>query len=152
MGGRARHGIADEFFTGPIAEEFGWRGYLLGRLARRMRPVLAGLIIGPIWAAWHIPLFYDSVFAHAGSALGFAGWAIAWSAVLSLIVTRARGSVLPSVLGHWSANAAPMIFFALLPALPGERQPGGLPFTLASIAVALVVAWRWRNLRWDPRE
>ncbi|HEX4532602.1 MAG TPA: CPBP family intramembrane glutamic endopeptidase [Rhizomicrobium sp.] len=140
------------FFTGPIAEEFGWRGYLLDRLARHMRPVLAGLLIGPIWIAWHIPLFYDSVFAHVSSALGYSGWVIAWSVVLALIVAKARGSVLPSVLGHWAANAAPGVFFALLPALPGEDQPGGLAFTLASLVVALVAAILWGGARWEPRE
>lgn len=59
------------FFTGPLAEEFGWRGYLLGWLCRRWSPVLAGLIIGPIWALWHVPVFYGSPFFH----IGLRGWA-----------------------------------------------------------------------------
>ena len=138
------------FFAGPIAEEFGWRGYLLGRFCRRWHPALAGLAIGPIWAAWHIPLFYDNVFAHLTSALGFVAWVTAWSVVLALIVARARGSVLPAILGHWAANAAPLMFFALLPALPGESQPGGLAFPVASVAVAIVLAWFWRKMKWNP--
>jgi membrane protease YdiL (CAAX protease family) len=138
------------FFTGPIAEEFGWRGYLLGRLCRHRRPVVAGLLIGPIWAAWHIPLFYDSVFAHVQSAVGYLSWVMAWSVVLALIVARARGGVLPSILGHWFLNALPLIFFALLPGLPGERQPGGVAFPIASVAVATVVAWAWRSVKWQP--
>ena len=138
------------FFTGPIAEEFGWRGYLLGWLCGRHRPVVAGLVIGPIWAAWHIPLFYDSVFAHVPSALGYSVWVTGWSVVLSLIVTRARGSVLPSILGHWFLNALPAIFFALLPTLPGERQPGGIAFSVTSVALAIMLAWWWRNAKWRP--
>jgi len=148
-------GIASlmNFFTGPIAEEFGWRGYLLGWFCRRgWHPALAGLAIGPIWAAWHVPLFYDSVFAHIPSALGYLAWITSWSVVLALIVTRARGSVLPSILGHWTINAAPAIFFALLPAIPGERQPGGLAFSIASVIVACALAWLWRDTRWQPRE
>ena len=134
------------FFTGPIAEEFGWRGYLLGHLRARYSPVVAGLIIGPIWAAWHIPLFYDNLFTHFLPTVGYLSWILAWSVVLALIVDRARGSVLPSIVSHWLLNAVPRISFALLPALPGERQPGGLPFSIASIVVALVVAaWDWRN-------
>jgi membrane protease YdiL (CAAX protease family) len=138
------------FFTGPIAEEFGWRGYLLERLCRHWRPVMAGLVIGPIWAAWHIPLFYDNVVAHVQSALGYLTWVTAWSVVLAVIVTRARGSVLPSILGHWFLNALPPIFFALLPGIPGERQPSGLAFSIASVAVATVVAWPWWNVKWQP--
>ena len=140
------------FFTGPLAEEFGWRGYLLDRLCRRWRPVVAGLIIGPVWAIWHLPIFYDSVFSQVRSALGFLAWIIAWSVVLALIVTRARGSVLPAILGHWFLNALPAIFFALLPALPGEQQPGGLAFPVASVGVAIALAWRWRNEKWQPVE
>jgi uncharacterized protein len=138
------------FFTGPIAEEFGWRGYLLGVFCRRMHPIVAGLLIGPIWAAWHIPLFYDSVFAHLGSAASYTAWTTAWSVVLCLIVARARGSVLPSILGHWMINAAPAIFFALLPALPGERQPGGTAFTVSSVVVAVLLAALWRKTKWRP--
>jgi len=139
------------FLTGPIAEEFGWRGYLLGRLAARYRPLAAGLIIAPVWAAWHVPLFYDSVFADAKSTLLYLTWLTAWSVVLSLIVAKARGSVLPSVLGHWAVNSAPLVFFALLPALPGEKQPGGVAFPLASAAVACAAAWFWRDVRWIDR-
>jgi len=135
------------FFTGPIAEEFGWRGYLLGFLARRWRPITAGLIIAPVWALWHVPIYYDTVFAHARSAFGFLIWIAAWSVVLALIVTRARGSVLPSILGHWSINAQSAIFFALLPALAGEKQPGGTAYSLASVAVAIVVCIAWRRVR-----
>ena len=139
------------FFTGPIAEEFGWRGYLLGRFCRRLHPALAGLAIGPIWAAWHMPLFYDSVFAHVSSTLGYLAWITSWSVVLALIVARARGSVLPSILGHWTIKAASAIFFALLPALPGEKQPGGIAFSIASVAVACAIAWLWRDTKWQPR-
>jgi len=128
------------FFTGPIAEEFGWRGYLLGRFCRRLHPALAGLAIGPIWAAWHMPLFYDSVFAHVSSTLGYLAWITSWSVVLALIVARARGSVLPSILGHWTINAASAIFFALLPALPGEKQPGGIAFSIASLRNRVAMA------------
>jgi membrane protease YdiL (CAAX protease family) len=138
------------WWTGPLAEEFGWRGYLLERLCRRVSPLVAGLIIGPVWAAWHIPLFYDSVFAHLPSALQFLGWVTAWSVVLALLVARAKGSVLVSVLGHWSINAQPGLFFALLPAIAHDTVPGGLAYCLASIAVAVVIAFLWRKTRWQP--
>ena len=137
-------------FTGPLAEEFGWRGYLLNWLCRRWHPIVAGLAIGPIWAAWHIPIFAESVFAHVPSALGFLLWVTAWSVALSLIVARAKGSVLPSVVGHWAINAQPAIFFALFPALAGDRQPGGLAFSVTSVVVAAVIAWLWRRTRWNP--
>ena len=42
---------------GPLEEEFGWRGYLLPRLAGRMGNTWSTLVVGVIWASWHLPLF-----------------------------------------------------------------------------------------------
>lgn len=124
------------FWTGPISEEFGWRGYLSNRLQRHMPPVLAGLVIGPIWSLWHVPLFYDGPFAHFDSALKFIATTTAWSVTLSLLVELARGSVLPSVLAHWTINNQVFLFALLLPAVPHDRLPGGWPFCCASILIA----------------
>ncbi len=43
--------------TGPLGEEFGWRGLALPLMQRRHSPQAAGLILGCIWGAWHIPAF-----------------------------------------------------------------------------------------------
>lgn len=39
-----------------VGEETGWRGFALPELQKRFSPLTASLIIGVIWAAWHIPL------------------------------------------------------------------------------------------------
>ncbi len=49
--------------TGPLAEEFGWRGYLQNKLLGHMRPIWVALALGTIWCIWHIPLYYASVFS-----------------------------------------------------------------------------------------
>jgi uncharacterized protein len=126
-------------WTGPLAEEFGWRGYLLHRFRKRLSPMAAGLIIGPIWSFWHVPLFHDSVFAHVGSALPFVAILTAWSVVMALIVTRCFGSVMPSVVLHFFFNCQAPLIAALFPLLPAELVPGGLPFCVASVVVALIV-------------
>src|SRR5579883_1475698 len=38
-----------------LGEELGWRGFALPRLQGRFNPVVAGLIIGLLWWAWHLP-------------------------------------------------------------------------------------------------
>ncbi len=39
-----------------VGEETGWRGYALPWLQKRYSPLVSSLILGTIWAAWHIPL------------------------------------------------------------------------------------------------
>ena len=41
-----------------VGEETGWRGFALPELQKRLSPVVASLVLGAIWAAWHIPLFF----------------------------------------------------------------------------------------------
>src|SRR5215207_11268545 len=40
-----------------LGEEIGWRGYVLPRLQSRMSALSAALLIAPIWALWHLPLW-----------------------------------------------------------------------------------------------
>ena len=37
-------------------EEFGWRGYALAPLQKRLGVIPASLLIGSIWGIWHLPL------------------------------------------------------------------------------------------------
>ena len=43
---------------GIWGEEIGWRGFALPKLQEKYHPLLASLILGAIWAIWHLPLFF----------------------------------------------------------------------------------------------
>src|SRR5690606_41570534 len=44
------------FWIAPFDEDLGWRGYALSRALTRWSPVATSLILGPIWALWHLPM------------------------------------------------------------------------------------------------
>lgn len=45
------------FGVGPLGEEMGWRGVLQSRLQRRGNPAATAIIVGLVWAFWHLPAF-----------------------------------------------------------------------------------------------
>ncbi len=48
------------FAAGP--EEFGWRGFLQKELQKKYNPLITVLIIGFVWALWHLPLHYNGFY------------------------------------------------------------------------------------------
>lgn len=68
---------------GAVLEENGWRGYALPRLLRKHSPVVASIILGLMWAAWHFPVKYD-----AFTTYGVAGvWYLAAFTIKILVLT-----------------------------------------------------------------
>ncbi len=46
------------FSTNALPEEYGWRGFALDPLQKRTTALGASLVLGSIWAVWHLPLFF----------------------------------------------------------------------------------------------
>lgn len=92
---------------GGLGEELGWRGYALPRLQRRYSALASSLLLGGIWAAWHLPLF-----AVPGTVQ--TDWPVAWflamgfglSVVFTWLYNSTRGSVLLVVCLHAAFNAS----------------------------------------------
>ena len=92
--------LGHALFLGPI-EEFGWRGVALPLMQRKFNPFWAGLILGIIWAAWHIPAFMMSGTPQSAWSFGpyFAG-VVAISVILTPLFNVSRGSLLIAALYH----------------------------------------------------
>jgi membrane protease YdiL (CAAX protease family) len=101
--------------TGPLGEEFGWRGYLLPRLLTVYRPMVATLILGLLWAVWHYPLYARSVFASLPRASSFTISVLCFSILMTIFWFRTKGNILVAILFHWSVNVSPNVAEALIP-------------------------------------
>jgi membrane protease YdiL (CAAX protease family) len=88
-----------------LGEEIGGRGYVLPRLQARMSALSASLIIGPIWALWHLPLWLTG--APGRTPILYAGFVvsvIALSVILTWVYNSTGGSLLMVVLLHATFN------------------------------------------------
>ncbi len=91
--------------TGPLGEEFGWRGFALPRLLQRRPPLAAALILGAIWWAWHLPTFFiPTLSQHQLSIPFFLVNSLALSVIMTWLYLRTRGDLLLMILVHVAAN------------------------------------------------
>ena len=95
---------------GPLGEELGWRGFMLPRLLKRFGDFPSCVILGLVWAFWHLPVFLFVEFrgempiALAVSLYPFSTIAIAY--VMTKLHHWGRGSVLIAILYHGIINYA----------------------------------------------
>ena len=47
----------ENLIMGPLSEELGWRGYALPELEAQYSSLTSSVILGVLWASWHIPLY-----------------------------------------------------------------------------------------------
>lgn len=93
--------------AGPLGEEFGWRAYALPRLLRLTGPRTAAVLLGAIWAVWHLPAFFLSGLSQSKFQFGaFFFEVVAFSVFMTLFFVRTRGSVLlAGIVQHMWFNA-----------------------------------------------
>jgi len=121
--------LALALLLGPI-EEFGWRGVGLPLLHGRFAPLWAGLLLGAVWALWHVPAFLLS--GTPQSSWSFAPYFIgllAVSVVLTPMFNVARGSILIAALFH---------FQLMNPLMPNAQPWDTLVWVIAAVVIVLV--------------
>jgi membrane protease YdiL (CAAX protease family) len=114
-------------------EEIGWRGYALPRLQHRYHALYSAIVIGLVWALWHIPLWIRSwnPTAYAWYTLGV----LAKSVFITWIYNSTGGSLLLATLCHATWNT----MGSLLP-LTATVSPGDIGTLAVIILVEVAVA------------
>jgi len=98
--------LAFSIFPGSaLGEEIGWRGYALPRLQAGRSALSASLILGVVWAFYHLPLFFTGqAFRSPSILVPFVISVIALSVILTWVYNSTGGSLLLVVLIHATAN------------------------------------------------
>jgi membrane protease YdiL (CAAX protease family) len=104
--------------TGAAGEELGWRGFLLPRLQRRFNALVSSLIVGVVWAIWHLPLwFLPGCGWDATPYWAFALSAVSSSVLITFVFNNTGASLLMASIIHFSLNFGMGVvrMFGLLP-------------------------------------
>jgi uncharacterized protein len=93
------------FVTDGVGEELAWRGFALPRLLTSHNALVASVILGMLWAAWHLPL----VWTDGAPLYQQPVWLLllditAKSVVFTWVFLHTRGSVLLAALFHATTN------------------------------------------------
>ncbi len=119
-------------------EEIGWRGYALPRLAARLGLARASILLGLIWALWHLPLFFvPEADTYGQSFFVYVLQVVALSVAMAWLYARTDGSLLLPMLLHAAVNNSKDIVPS---ATPDATSPFGLG---ASLVAWLTVALLW---------
>jgi membrane protease YdiL (CAAX protease family) len=135
--------------TDGLGEELGWRGFALPRMLKRTGPMLASLVLGVIWALYHLPLFWT-----VGRPLYGESFLIllvelpAMSVLYTWVFQHTAGSALLAILFHASGSAWWSVFVATVSAAEADSLRSTLVILLLKWLLAAAVAVSW--LRQGP--
>lgn len=107
-----------QVITTGLAEEPGWRDFATPRLQRRHGALAGMLILGPLWGAWHLPLFLTT----------WGGWPhVDWVMPVEFVIAEIPLSIVMT----WVFNRA--------------RQSVPLLMTMHA-AINTVLSWVWPEM------
>ncbi len=138
-----------QMVTTGLAEEPGWRDFALPRLQNRFSPLGAAFILGPLWGAWHLPLFLSDWGGFPDASLTrpltFLAFCVAFNIVMSWVFNRTGQSLPLSMLMHVGVNTfASVMWVEVFPTLDGELALIAMATGAAVAAVTIIVATRGR--------
>lgn len=129
------------FFVGAIGEELGWQGYAYERLEEQWSALASGVVLGIVWAVWHIIPYIQAhnaplwIIVHAAGSVG--------TRVLVVWIYNNTGkSVFAACIFHVMINMSTMLFPNY-----GSHYDPLIAVVIFAFAVAAVTAiWGHRTL------
>jgi membrane protease YdiL (CAAX protease family) len=90
-----------------LGEEVGWRGYALPALQARYGALVSSVVLGTMWALWHLPLFFnpDMFYSNMPFVIQLA-IQVPMAILFTWVFNSTGGSVLLAILLHSMINAS----------------------------------------------
>jgi len=126
---------------GPLSEEIGWRGYALEKLQTRWNALTSSLIVGLVWALWHLPLFMmlGTSFHESGDPfIGFLIKMTATSILYTWIYNNTKHSLWSAILLHWLYTYAAQVMSSGVTRSPHYDWLEMSPYVLMALVVLII--------------
>ncbi len=134
--------VLTTLFTGGN-EEPGWRGFALPRLLKWHSPLIASLVLGVIWVAWHLPVFFTEEWGGDTPFVWFLVNVLGLSIIMTWLFLRPGRSVIPAMLFHGGTNVVGSYFPLTTDVVPGAPDFFVLRGSVYwAIAIALLIVTR----------
>jgi uncharacterized protein len=119
-------------------EEIGWRGYALPTLQARHSALVASVIVGVVWAVWHVPKFLTEGSAQDFPFPIFLLDTLAKAILFTWVYNSTRGSLLMVTLLHAALNTS-AVFLLIHPAASGDAWLQLIAIGLRCLAALTVI-------------
>jgi membrane protease YdiL (CAAX protease family) len=122
-------------------EEPGWRGMALPVLQRSLGAFRASIVIGIVWAVWHVPLFLMPGSSQAGTPFWlYAPAVVGISVIATWLYNAAGGRVLVPVVFHTLSNA---VSVTTATGVVGDGVVSQVGLLVVVCVVVAVLVWRY---------
>jgi membrane protease YdiL (CAAX protease family) len=128
------------FFIGAIGEEIGWTGYATDPLQDRWNALEAGLILGTVWAIWHMTPYIQTHNTPIW-VVGQSASTVLLRVLIVWIYTNTGKSLFAAIAFHASVNVSELVLFPIY----GSYYDPFIAFIIMAITVAIVI------FLWGPK-
>ncbi|MBS7252201.1 MAG: CPBP family intramembrane metalloprotease [Candidatus Freyarchaeota archaeon] len=141
------------FLGGPFQEEFGWRGYALTRLQERYSALVSSVMLGVIWAIWHLPLnlMYLTGPQYQVGIAWLSSTVILFvfvSILFTWIYNNTGGSIFATLIFHTMLNLSTYVVF---PVFETETGPAYYFFSIIVVAIIVLAIFGAKRMVRDKR-
>lgn len=129
------------FLAGAVGEESGWSGYLIDPLQARLGALPAGIVLGLVWAVWHLITLLQ-----AGRTPHWIAWWCLGTVSLRVLHTWLYNNTGKSVFGAALFHAMNNVSWQLFPNSGSHYDPRINGLIVSVIAIFVAFVWGARTL------